>query len=106
MDYKVKKKEDFIGKEVLLEVKSKGLKRKLSAMISEEKAFPRHGYDLTDGGNKIGTITSGTVSPILDMPIALGYIDIKYANEGTNVNFKIRDKEIPAKIVKLPFIKR
>lgn len=103
---KLKKKEDFIGKETLLGVKSNGLKRKLSAMISDEKAFPRHGYDIIDTGKKVGTVTSGTVSPILDKPIALGYLDINYANEGAEVNFKIREREVPAKVVKLPFIKK
>ena len=49
-------------------------------------------------------VTSGTVSPILDKPIALGYVDSEYANEGSELNFLIRGKEIPAKIVKLPFI--
>lgn len=103
---KLKKKEDFVGKETLLEVKSKGLQRKLCAITSDEKAFPRHGYDITKDGIKIGTITSGTVSPVLDKPIALGYVDIAHAFEGTGLNFKIRDKEIPAAIVKLPFIKK
>ena len=98
------KKDKFIGKEVLLKIKSEGLKRKLSPLVSEEKAFPRHGYDITLNGKKIGEVTSGTVSPMLDKPIALGYVDSEYASEGSEVNFLIRGKEIPAKIVKLPFI--
>ncbi|MDR3626059.1 MAG: glycine cleavage system aminomethyltransferase GcvT, partial [Ignavibacteriaceae bacterium] len=73
-------KNDFIGKEALLKAKAEGLKRKLVPLISDEKAFPRHGYDLTADGKKIGSITSGTVSPVLDKPIALGYVDSKYAN--------------------------
>jgi len=98
-------KKDFIGKEALLKIKSEGLKRKLVAMNSENKAFPRHGYDLTLNNQKVGVITSGTVSPVLEIPIALGYVDIEHAVEGNEINFSIRGKEIPAKIVKLPFIK-
>jgi glycine cleavage system T protein (aminomethyltransferase) len=98
------KKDEFIGKEALLKIKSDGLKRKLSPIISEERVFPRHGYDITVKGKKIGQITSGTVSPVLDKPIALGYVDSEYTNEGSELNFLIRGKEIPAKIVKLPFI--
>lgn len=100
------KKEKFIGKESLLKIKEKGLKRKLVPVSTNEKAFPRHGYDLTAGGKKIGTITSGTVSPVLDKPIALGYVEAKYSDEGSRINFSIRGKEIPAEVVKLPFIKK
>ena len=97
-------KPNFIARDVLLKVKANGLKRKLIPMISEEKAFPRHGYDINVDGKKVGTITSGTVSPILDKAIALGYVDAEFQNEGTVVNWIIRDKEISATVVKLPFI--
>ncbi len=99
-------KPGFIGKEVLVKVKESGLVRKLVALTSDEKTFPRHGYDITVNNDKVGFITSGTVSPMLDKPIAMGYVDIKYAEIGSEVNFLIRGKEIPAKVVKLPFVKR
>ncbi len=99
-------KENFISKDSLLKIKEGGLKRKLTALVSDEKSFPRHGYDLTVNNKKVGTITSGTVSPILDKPIALGYVDSKFTNDDTTINFLIRGKEIPARIVKLPFVKK
>jgi aminomethyltransferase len=99
-------KENFIAKDVLLKVKETGLKRKLVPLISQEKAFPRHGCGLSVDGNKVGIVTSGTVSPILNMAIAMGYIDSVYVKEGANVNFVIRDKEIPATITKLPFVNK
>ena len=99
-------KENFIGKDALLKIKANSLKRKLTPLTSDEKAFPRHGYDLTVDSKKVGTITSGTVSPVLEKPIALGYIDSEYTNENSKINFFIRGKEIPAKIVKLPFVKK
>ncbi len=100
------KKESFIGKEALLKVKHEGLKRKLVPVSTSEKVFPRHGYELSVNGKKVGTVTSGTVSPILEKPISLGYVDIEYAIEGAAVNFLIRGKEVPANIVKLPFINK
>jgi len=100
------KKPHFIGKDVLVKTKEEGPKRKLVALISEEKCFPRHGYDLSVDGKKVGHITSGTVSPILEKAIALGYVESIYAKEGTQVNFLIRGKEIPATVTKLPFIKK
>lgn len=100
------KKGDFVGSDALKKVKEEGLKRKLVPMIAEEKSFPRHGYEISKDGRKIGAITSGTVSPVLDKPIALGYVDAEFAVEGEKVNFVIRNKEIPAIIVKLPFVKK
>ncbi len=100
------KKGEFIGREALLKVKEEGLKRKLVPMISEERAFPRHGYEISAEGKTIGHITSGTVSPVLNKPIALGYVEIEFAEPGTNVNFVIRGKEIPATVVTLPFVKK
>jgi len=99
-------KGDFIGRDVLLKVKAEGLKRKLVPISSDEKAFPRHGYDLTIDGKKIGAVTSGTVSPTTEKPIALGYVDFEYSKEGSTVNFFIRGKEVPAKVVSLPFVKK
>ncbi len=99
-------KENFIGKDALLQVKADGLKRKLVPMISSEKVFPRHGYELSIEGNNVGTITSGTVSPVLEKAIALGYVDSKYVKDGGTVNFVVRGKEIPAAITKLPFVKK
>ena len=99
------KKQSFIAKDVLLKAKSEGLKRKLVPIITEEKAFPRKGYDVTVGGRKIGTLTSGTVSPVLDKAIAMGIVETKFSEEGPVLNILIRGREIPAKVTKLPFVK-
>jgi aminomethyltransferase len=99
------KKPSFIAKDILVKIKEEGPRRKLVAMISDEKAFPRHGYDLSFDGKKVGTITSGTVSPILDKAIALGYVETEFVGEGNKINFLIRNKEVPAQITKLPFVK-
>ena len=99
------KKTEFIGKDVLIKIKESGLKRKLVPLISDEKAFPRHGYDLSIEGVVVGKITSGTVSPILEKAIALGYVESEFAKEGNKINFIIRGREIPAVITKLPFVK-
>jgi aminomethyltransferase len=75
-------------------------------MISDEKIFPRHGYEITSAGKKVGVITSGTVSPVIEKPIALGYVDKPLNTPGSQVAFKIRDKEFPAVVTKLPFVKK
>jgi aminomethyltransferase len=99
-------KGNFIGRDVLLKVKSEGLNRKLVAMQGNDKSFPRHGYEIKADNKRIGEVTSGTVSPILEKPIAMGYVDVSYAIEGNEVNIVVRGKETPVKIVKLPFIKK
>lgn len=98
-------KENFIGKEALINAKQ-NISKKLVAMQTEEKTFPRHGYEVAVNGNNIGYITSGTVSPILDKPIALGYVNKDYSAVDTQVNFIVRGKSFPARVVKLPFVKR
>jgi len=100
------KKPSFIGKDVLVSTKENGPKRKLVPLISNEKTFPRQGYELTFEGKKVGLITSGTVSPILDKAIALGYVDSELVKEGNKINFLIRSKEVEAQITKLPFVKK
>jgi aminomethyltransferase len=99
-------KQEFIGKDVVLKAKLDGTKRKLVAMISDEKIFPRHGYEIIADSKRVGVITSGTVSPVLEKPIALGYVDKPFNSQGSEVAFKIRDKEFPARITKLPFVKK
>jgi len=99
-------KGDFIGKDSILKVKLEGPSRKLVAMISDEKTFPRKGYDINAGGKRVGVITSGTVSPVIEKPIALGYVDKPFNSAGSEVAFKIRDKEYPAVVTKLPFVKK
>jgi aminomethyltransferase len=100
------KKENFIGKDALLKIKAEGTNRKLVAMISDHKAFPRKGYELSGNGEIIGIVTSGTVSPVLEKPIALGYVNKEHCEIGNTINFNIRGKEIPAEIIKLPFVNK
>lgn len=103
---KLSKEHRFIGKDALMKIKADKVKRKLTALITDEKAFPRHGYDVTLNGTKVGYITSGTVSPMLEKGIALAYVDIQYSTFDTQLNFLIRNKEVPAKVVSLPFVKK
>jgi len=60
-------------------------------------------YD-ADGENKIGEVTSGTYSPCLKKPIAMGYVDTAHAKNDTNIQLKIRNKMVSAKVTKMPFV--
>jgi aminomethyltransferase len=60
---------------------------------------------LTDhDGNVIGHVTSGTMSPILNKGIGMAYVNKAYSAFGTEVFMNVRNKQLKAKIVKLPFI--
>jgi aminomethyltransferase len=98
------KKGEFIGKDVLVDQKQNGLKKKLVPIIFDERAFPRKDYEIQKDGVTVGRITSGTVSPILEKPIALGYLNIDLVSEGNNIDVLIRNKPVSARITKLPFI--
>ncbi|MFZ1291975.1 MAG: glycine cleavage system aminomethyltransferase GcvT [Melioribacteraceae bacterium] len=99
------KKGDFIGKEALEKIKENGITRKLVPVNFNNKVFPRKGYEIMKDGKIIGKITSGTVSPTLDKPIALAYIEKDFTEEGTILQANIRGKGVETIITKLPFIK-
>ena len=95
----------FIDRELLHMQTTEGVSRKLRGFVMIEKAIPRHGYEIADAeGNIIGKVTSGTMSPVLNKGIGMGYIDKEYAAFGTTVYILIRNKSIPAEVVKVPFI--
>lgn len=96
-------KGEFIGRKVLKKVKQEGPRRKLVGFELMNRGIPRHNYPIIFSGRGIGKVTSGTQSPMLNKGIGLGYVDIAYANPGTTFNVKVRNKEIPAKVVRLPF---
>jgi aminomethyltransferase len=98
-------KGDFIGREAILKAKERGLTRKLAGFILNEKAFPRHGYELRSNGSPVGSVTSGTFSPILDKGIGMGYIETQYTRPGHEIGVVIRGRQFPATVTKLPFIK-
>jgi len=99
-------KQDFNAKDVLLKVKSEGIKRKLVGFTINDKAFPRHNYEIQSSNKKIGFVTSGTFSPILNYSIGMGYVEKEFSNEGTEIDIIIRNKPVKAKVTKPPFIKK
>ena len=97
---------DFTNSEALKAEKERGPDRKLIAFELDERGIPRHGYDIVDGhGNKIGVVTSGTMSPSLGKGIGLGYVPPVFADVNSKINIQIRKNAIPATVVKLPFYK-
>lgn len=100
-------KEDFIDKDFLAKQKEAGVTKKLVAFEMIERGIPRHDYPILDAeGNTIGRVTSGTMSPSMNIGIGLGYVDNAHNAMDGEIMIEIRDKSVKAKIVKLPFYKK
>ena len=97
---------DFTNSEAIKAEKERGIENKLIAFELDERGIPRQGYDIVDhNGNKIGRVTSGTMSPSLGKGIGLGYVPKVLADFHSKINIQIRKKAIPATVIKLPFYK-
>lgn len=99
-------KGEFNGRDALVKAKEENPARKLIAFKLEERGIPRQGYEISADGNRIGTVTSGTMSPSLGVGIGMGYVARDYAKSGTPISIVIRDKEIPASVQKMPLLKK
>jgi aminomethyltransferase len=96
---------DFIGKDKIVAGKEAGLKRKLIGFQLLDRGIPREGYGLTSFDNKeIGRVTSGTLSPSLNVSIGIGYVDAAFATPGTEINVDIRGRAAKARVVPTPFV--
>jgi aminomethyltransferase len=99
-------KKDFIGKEALLKAKAGGVKQKIAGFVLLDKAIPRRGGSIFSENREIGVVTSGCLSPHLRKGIGLGYVVARYSQPGQEIEIEVRDREIVAKIVDLPFYKK
>jgi aminomethyltransferase len=96
-------KQEFIGRDALLKIKNEGPKQKLAGFMLLDKGVPKGGGSIFSENREIGLVTSGGQSPRLRKGIGLGYVFSRYAQPGQEIEIEIRDKEIAAKIVDLPF---
>jgi aminomethyltransferase len=101
------KKARYPGKDVLLAQKIDGPPTKLVALrMTQKGAPPRAHYQVYLGKNKIGEVTSGTLSPTLQVGIGLAYVESKFATIGTRIELDVRGQRLPAEIVEKPFYKK
>ena len=98
-------KGDFLGREALLRQRTEGPARKLVGFEMRGAGIARQGYPIIAGGERTGEVTSGTKSPTLGKAIGLGYVASAHARVGTEIAVEIRDRRVPAVIVRTPFYK-
>lgn len=97
---------NFTNSDELKMQKEQGVAMKLVGFEMIDRGIPRHGYEIVNAaGVKIGHVTSGTQSPSLQKAIGMGYVKTDNSKEGSEIFIPIRDKQLKAKVVKVPFLK-
>lgn len=94
----------FLGREALLAQKARGDYLRLVGLKMTDRGIPRHECAVLSGGTRVGTVTSGTLSPSLRVGIALAAVDRAHAAEGTRLDVDIRGVPHPAQVVRPPFL--
>jgi len=95
---------DFTAREILEKQKQNGVSKKLIGFEMIDKGIARHGYPITNAeGKEIGRVTSGTQSPSLGKAIGMGYVETIYAPIDSEIFIHIRNAQLKAKVVKIPF---
>ncbi len=101
----VKFNKSFVNDSYIKKQKEEGVARKLVAFKMKDKGIPRSHYKLVNNdGVEIGEVTSGSISPVLMQGIGLGYVMAEYASPGNEILVEVRNKQLLAEVVKLPFI--
>jgi len=93
---------DFTGAEELRRIKEAGPERRLAAFVMEERAVPRQGMPILEGGQ----VTSGTHSPMLDRGIGMGYVPAALALAGNDLTIDVRGRPRRARTVDKPIYRR
>jgi len=99
-------KPSFIGRETLRHMKEEGIPRQLAGFIMTEPGVPRAEYPVFGEGEKVGVVTSGTMSPSLRVGIGLALVGTEHAAVGTSLKIGIRSRLVGARVVKTPFVKK
>ncbi|MBN1786552.1 MAG: glycine cleavage system protein T, partial [Candidatus Methanofastidiosa archaeon] len=100
LDFAIDMKKEFIGKKALMKQQINGIEKKLVHISLEEKSIPRQGDILYKDGVNIGSVTSGTKTPLLSHSIAMGYVSPGVSGE---LEIDVRGKLRKAQIVDAPF---
>jgi aminomethyltransferase len=103
LGFVVKLHKGFIGRDKLREIKETESSRIRVGMIMERRVIPRHGFPIFHQERDVGAVTSGSFSPILNIGIAMGYVERDAAVDGAKLDIQVRDRREKAKVVKPPF---
>lgn len=100
-------KPGYVGREALLAQRAAGLSRvRVGLRVADGRKIPRQGCPVEAGGREVGIVTSGTFSPTLEVPIAMAAVRPEAAAPGAEVRIRVRERDVPAHVVPLPFYRR
>jgi aminomethyltransferase len=99
-------KGEFVGRPALQAVADASPRRKLIGLQMVDNAIPRAGYEVRAGGDAVGKVTSGTLSPTLGTKIAMALVPAALAGIGNEFEVMVRERPQRAEQVKLPFYRR
>jgi aminomethyltransferase len=99
-------KPDFIGKEKLVDQRDNGTKVKLVGFEMTGRGIARMHYPIKKNGEPIGYVTTGSMSPTIGKNLGMGYVPVEMSEIGTEFDVEIRGKDVPAKVIAMPFYRR
>ncbi len=94
---------EFVGKSVIVDQIQNGISRKRVAFSMLDPGIPRHGHDVIFSGKKVGSVTSGTFSPLLKIGIGMAYLPVPISSMSQKLTIKIREAERISEVVPIPF---
>jgi aminomethyltransferase len=97
-----KEETGFIGSEAIARARAEGTTERLVAFEIEGQGIPREGNPVLHGGEEVGTVTSGTFSPSLEVGAGMAYVRSELAEVGTEIEIDVRGKHRPARIASKP----
>jgi aminomethyltransferase len=98
----VKEDTGFIGSEACGRVRAEGPKELLEPFVITGGGIPRQGNPIVSGDEPVGEVTSGTMSPSLEVGIGMGYVRSDLATPGTGIEIDVRGKRRAAEIRERP----
>lgn len=97
----------FVGRDVVADQKADGPLQKVVGLELEDKAIPRHGYEVLDmEGSVVGHVTTGYRAISVEKSVAMALVDARFSALGTPLQVRIRRKTFPCTVVKKKFYKK
>ena len=94
----------FAGANIVLDKLANGVAKKRIGILPEGRAPAREGSEIAWNGKIIGKVTSGGFGPSLNGPLAMGYVESEFAENGTKIELMVRGKALAATVAPMPFV--
>ena len=99
-------KASFVGREALLEQKRTGPARRLVGFEMLDRGIARHDHAVYAGADRVGRVTSGTLTPFLQKAVGMAYVPVELAARDTELSIDVRGRRLRARVVRMPFYRR